>query len=204
MEPELIIRISTMCALAGLLLAVGLRLTFPQVTESVKSCRFSLILAVNFLAVPLVCALAARWAGLSRDSTTALVLLGAAPFAPVVPVFARMARADIALAAGLTSIYPVISAFLTPWVCELILGRAAGVSGVQFSSTQVMLMLVATITLPLLAGIALELTRNVRLDFHAGLAVAGELEWEDSSGHDRIEQEFDAAPLVGGSLQLLF
>lgn len=57
---------------------------------------------------------------------------------------------------------------------------------------------------PLLAGIALELTRNVRLDFHAGLAVAGELEWEDASGHDRIEQEFDAAPLVGGSLQLLF
>jgi bile acid:Na+ symporter, BASS family len=155
MKPELVIRILTICSLAGLLLAVGLRLTFAQVAESVRRCRFGLILALNFAAVPVLCALGARWAGLDQDAATAMVLLGAAPFAPVVPVFARMARADLALAAGLTSIYPVISAFLTPWVCGLILKPAAGAGGLQFASGQVMLLLVATISVPLLLGVGL-------------------------------------------------
>jgi bile acid:Na+ symporter, BASS family len=155
MKSELIIRILTIGSLAGLLLAVGLRLTLVQVAESVRRCRFGPILAVNFAAVPMLCALAARWTGLGQDTTTAMVLLGAAPFAPVVPVFARMARADIALAAGLTSIYPVISAFLTPWVCSLILMPATGSAGQPFASMQIMLVLVATITVPLLIGVGL-------------------------------------------------
>jgi bile acid:Na+ symporter, BASS family len=155
MKPELIIRILTIGSLAGLLLAVGLRLTFVQVADSVRRCRFGRILAVNFAAVPMLCALAAGWAGLDRDAAIAMVLLGAAPFAPVVPVFARMARADIALAAGLTSIYPVISAFLTPWVCGLLLMPATGSAGLHFASPQIMLVLVATITLPLLLGVGL-------------------------------------------------
>lgn len=155
MNPELIIRIFTIGSLAGLLLAVGLRLTFAEVAASVKRCRFGLIMGVNFLAVPLACALAARWAGLDAETTTALVLLGAAPFAPVVPVFARMARADLALAAGLTSIYPVLSAFLTPWICGLVLKLATGTQQAQFASGQVMLVLVCTITVPLLLGVVL-------------------------------------------------
>lgn len=155
MNPEVIIRAATVCALAGLLLAVGLRLTFAQVRDAIRLCRFTLILAVNFLAVPLLCALVARAAGLNRDSTVAIVLLGAAPFAPVVPVFARMARADLALAAGLTSIYPVLSAFITPWICALILKHAAGTESVAFASGQVMMILIATITVPLALGVAL-------------------------------------------------
>jgi BASS family bile acid:Na+ symporter len=155
MEPELIIRISTVCSFAGLLLAVGLRLTFEQVTESIRRCRFGLILVLNFTAVPLVFAISARWAGLGQDGIVAMVLLGAAPFAPVVPVFARLARADLALAAGLTSIYPVICAFLTPWVCGLLLRPATGAEMLPFASGQVMLVLVATTTVPLLAGVGM-------------------------------------------------
>jgi bile acid:Na+ symporter, BASS family len=155
MKPELIIRILTISSLAGLLLAVGLRLKFEQLAESVKRSRFLPILLVNFAVVPLLCGLTAKWAGLDPDTATAMVLLGAAPFAPVVPVFARMARADLALAAGLTSIYPVISSFLTPWVCGLVLKPTAGPSKFQFASGQVMLVLVATITVPLLLGVAL-------------------------------------------------
>ena len=38
-----------------------------------------------------------------------MLLLAAAPFAPVVPVFVKMARGDLALAAGLTAIFPIFS-----------------------------------------------------------------------------------------------
>lgn len=155
MNPEIIIRLLTISSLAGLLLAVGLRLRFDQVLDSIKRCRFLLILVVNFLGVPLLCALAARIFGLGRETAVAMVLLGAAPFAPVVPVFARLARADLALAAGLTSIYPVLSALATPWVCDLVLRRVAGVQALQSSSWQVMAVLVGTTTLPLLLGVCL-------------------------------------------------
>ena len=138
MKAELIIRIFTIGSLAGLLLAVGLRLTFAEVVESVRRSRFVPILLINFAAVPLLWALAAGWAGLGRDTATAMVLLGAAPFAPVVPVFARMSRANLALAAGLTAIYPVISALLTPWVCSVALRSGAFAINLQFAPGQAM------------------------------------------------------------------
>jgi bile acid:Na+ symporter, BASS family len=42
----------------------------------------------------------ARGFGLRPEVTVAMILLAAAPFAPVVPIFARMSRGDLALAAG--------------------------------------------------------------------------------------------------------
>lgn len=155
MNPEIVIRILTISSLAGLLFAVGLRLRFVQVAESIRRCRFTVILLVNFLAVPVLGALVARLFDLDRDTTIAMVILGSAPFAPVVPVFARMARADLALAAGLTSIYPVLSALITPWVCDLVLHRVAEVGVAPSSSWQVMAVLVCTTSLPLVLGVAI-------------------------------------------------
>jgi BASS family bile acid:Na+ symporter len=132
MSTDTIIRVFTIGSLGGLLLAVGLRLTFSQVSEAIKGCRFALILVLNFVAVPVLCAVAAKLSGFKAHEAAAMVLLGAAPFAPVVPVFARMARADLPLAAGLTSIYPVISALLTPWVCSVLLKRAAHTQELSF------------------------------------------------------------------------
>jgi bile acid:Na+ symporter, BASS family len=150
---ETIIRILTISALAGLLGAVGLRLTLGQVTQALKRCRFTAILVANFIVVPALTVAAARGFGLSRDITIAMVLLGTAPFAPVVPVFARMARSDLALAAGLTSIYPLLSAFLTPLTCVLALKAVPDAGSIQFNLLGVLLTLVATITLPLALGV---------------------------------------------------
>jgi BASS family bile acid:Na+ symporter len=153
MKTETIIRILTISALAGLLGAVGLRLTLGQVTQALKRCRFVAILLANFIVVPALTVAAARAFGLNRDITIAMILLGAAPFAPVVPVFARMARSDLALAAGLTSIYPLLSAFLTPLACVLALKAVPDAGSIQFNLPGVLLTLVATITLPLALGV---------------------------------------------------
>lgn len=153
MSTETIIRILTISALAGLLGAVGLRLTLGQVAESLRRCRFVAILIANFILVPAITVAAARAFGINRDITIAMILLGTAPFAPVVPVFARMARADLALAAGLTSIYPLLSAFLTPLACVIALKTVPDAGSVQFNLLGVLLTLVATITLPLALGV---------------------------------------------------
>ncbi|MCL4785241.1 MAG: bile acid:sodium symporter [Verrucomicrobia bacterium] len=142
-----------MSALAGLLGAVGLRLTLGQVVQSLRRCRFVAILVANFLIVPALTLAAARVSGLDRDLTIAMILLGSAPFAPVVPVFARLARADLSLAAGLTSIFPVLSAFLTPLACVVALKAVPDAGAIRFNLLGVLLTLVATITLPLALGV---------------------------------------------------
>jgi predicted Na+-dependent transporter len=57
------------------------------------------------------------------------------------------------LAAGLTSIYPLLSAFLTPLACVLALKTVPDAGSIQFNLLGVLLTLVATITLPLALGI---------------------------------------------------
>jgi len=152
---ELTIRILTASALAGLLAAVGLRLTWAKVLASLRRCRFTAIVLVNFLVVPGLTAVAARAFDLSLETSIAMVLLGAAPFAPVVPVFARMARADLALAAGLTAVFPLISSLLTPLSAQAALRLIAGAGAVTFEMLGSLILLTATITLPLAAGVAL-------------------------------------------------
>ena len=83
MTTETIIRILTISALAGLLGAVGLRLTLGQVTEALKRSRFVAILIANFVVVPALTVATARLFDLGRDITIAMILLGTAPFAPV-------------------------------------------------------------------------------------------------------------------------
>ena len=154
MKSETIIRVLTVGSLSGLLLGVGLRLTGGQVLASLRKCRLGLIIVVNFAVVPALAVAMARAFRLGIDLSTGMVLLAAAPFAPVVPVFARMARADLALAAGLTTLFPVLSAFLTPWVCEVTLRAVPDAGAVRFSAGGVLLVLLGTITLPLALGIA--------------------------------------------------
>jgi len=154
-DPAIIIRALTIAALGGLLLGVGLRLTWAEVRDALHRCRLGLVLAVNFIAVPLVTVAVARLFHVAPEITVGMLLLAASPFAPVVPVFARMARADLALAAGLTALFPFLCAVLTPIACVLSLKAMEGAENLRFEFLSVLGVLLATITLPLVAGVAL-------------------------------------------------
>jgi BASS family bile acid:Na+ symporter len=150
-----VIRALTMACLVGLLLAVGLRLTVGQVAASLRKCRLTLLLLANFVGVPLLVVLLVRLFRLDAELAVGMILLGTAPFAPVVPVFARMARADLALAAGLTSLVPLLSAFLTPLACAGALLIVPAPGDLKFNVLGILLMLMATITGPLFFGVAI-------------------------------------------------
>jgi BASS family bile acid:Na+ symporter len=147
------IQILTCSALVGLLGAVGLRLPYREVRTALVRCRFTAILAVNFTVIPLVAIVAATGFGLKRETAVAMVLLAASPFAPVVPVFTRMARAELALAAALTGVFPLACVFLTPLVARAALWILGAQNAVQFNMWSGLAMLGATITLPLAAGV---------------------------------------------------
>ena len=152
---DTVIRALTAASLAGLLLAVGLRLRAGQILESLRQCRFGLLLIANFVVVPALCLVLTKLFRIGTECSVGMLLLAAAPFAPVVPVFARMARADLALAAGLTSFFPFLSAFLTPLVCAVTLRAVPNAGDLRFNVATVLLTLLATITLPLGLGVAI-------------------------------------------------
>jgi len=154
-EAETIVRILTTGSLGGLLLAVGLRLRWREISAALGSCRIAWVALANFLVVPVLALAIARVMQLSPDRSVGMLLLAAAPFAPVVPVFARMARADLALAAGLTSFFPALCAVFTPVVCQVGLPLLSGAASVEFRPWFVLGVLLATITLPLALGVTL-------------------------------------------------
>ena len=125
---EITIQVLTCSALVGLLGAVGLRLTYGEVKAALARCRFTAILLLNFALIPALAVVIVKAFALEGDVIIAMVLLAAAPFAPVVPVFARMARADLASAAALTAVFPLASALLTPLAAQVAL-RVSGKAG---------------------------------------------------------------------------
>ena len=162
METENIVRLLTIGSLAGLLMAVGMRLTVKQVVNALRKRRLALIVTVNFAIVPALVVAATKLCGFRTEVSIGMILLAAAPFAPVVPVFTRMAHADLALAAGLTALFPLLSVFLTPFVCQMALKDVALAGAVQFNVSEALLILLATIVLPLGLGMVV---RYVALPF---------------------------------------
>jgi BASS family bile acid:Na+ symporter len=156
MKAETIIRGLTICSLSGLLLGVGLRLTISQVVTSVKNCRLALIVVLNFVIVPALVVAATRLLSFEPDLSLGMILLSAAPFAPVVPVFTRMARADLALAAGLSTLFPLLCVFFTPLVVDLAVRGIPQAGAIQFNTLEILLTLLATIVMPLGIGMALK------------------------------------------------
>ena len=155
MTTELAIKILSGAALFTLLFAAGLRLTPSEVWVALRDWRRLLALgAVNFVVVPGLTVGASLLFRVDAATATAMVLLGAAPFAPVVPVFTRLARADLALAAGLTAVFPVFCTFFTPLACRAGLALLPPSGELKFQTLSILATLLATASAPLALGIA--------------------------------------------------
>ncbi len=151
-DAMMVIKMLTMLSLGGLLLAVGLRVSWREVRDALRKARLGWVLAANFLLVPLLTMAAVRVFAIPIEIGVGMLLLAAAPFAPVVPVFTRLARGDLALAVGLTAFFPFVAAFVTPWICQWSLDLLTEPGLLEFSSLEILLILFLTITLPLGVG----------------------------------------------------
>jgi len=110
-----------------LMLGAGLRISFRQVVDVVK--RFQLIargLIANFIIIPLIFYLSIRWLPISIDVKIGLMLMAAAPLAPMVPMFVDMAKGDLVYSIGLLTIVSLFSVPLTPLILSLTLPSSGG------------------------------------------------------------------------------
>lgn len=156
--PQTLIRALTMLSLSALLLTVGMRLDLRSVARALMSRRLLVVLPLNFILVPVLVSAVVWSFSVPPELAAGMLLLAAAPFAPVVPVFVKMAKGNLALAAGLTAIFPVFSTFLTPLVFEASLSRfsfTGYADAVNFFPLKSLAILFDTVTLPILVGMAL-------------------------------------------------
>jgi BASS family bile acid:Na+ symporter len=137
-----------------LMLGAGLSISFGQVVDLTR--RFQLLargLVANFIITPVLIYLSIRWLPISPDVKIGIMLMAAAPVAPMVPPFVGMAKGDLAYSVGLMTIVALLSVPLTPLILSLALPRSEG--GIVLDPLQIIQTLLTVQLIPIGVGMAL-------------------------------------------------
>lgn len=143
-----IVQVSALVFVVSSMLAMGLSLTVPEITEPLKNIRLVLLaLAVNFIAVPLVVVGIQAVMDLDQDIYTGLVLLATAAGAPFLPKLAQAAKGNAAFSVGLMVMLMVTTVVYMPLVMPLFL------SDVEINAWDIARSLIFLMLLPLAIGL---------------------------------------------------
>lgn len=151
----LVIKYTVVTSVILLMLTVGLRTPLDQVVDIAR--RFPLLLrglATNFVVAPALIYLSIRWLPVTTEVKTGVMLMAAAPIAPMAPLpFVGIAKGDIAYSAGLMVIAAVLSVALTPLILTLSLPSSG--EGIEVNPWQIIQTLVTVQLIPISIGMAI-------------------------------------------------
>jgi BASS family bile acid:Na+ symporter len=144
----LIVKYTVMTSVILLMLAVGLRTEFGQVVAVARNVRLmSRGLIVNFLITPVLLFVCVRWLPVHIDVKIGVMLMAAAPVAPMAPPFVGMAKGDVPHSVGLMTVVALLSVVLTPLI--LILALPATEAGLQLDPWEIIKMLLMVQLIPI-------------------------------------------------------
>lgn len=130
-----------------LMLGAGLNIEFRQIIDIVK--RFRLIVLgvlANFLVVPLLIYLCIAWLPFSPDIKIGIMLMAAAPIAPMAPApFVEKARGDVVYSVGLMVVVAILSIVFTPLILSISIPKSVGgvaLDPIQIAKTLIMVQLI--------------------------------------------------------------
>lgn len=122
--------------------AMGLSLTVSRIVEPLRDVRaVTLLLAANFVAVPVVAIATSRLLPMEDAASTAVVLVGCCAGAPFLPKLTQLAKGDVALSVGTMVLLMVTTVIYAPVVVPLVV-EGATVDPLEIASSLVVLMLV--------------------------------------------------------------
>jgi predicted Na+-dependent transporter len=137
-----------------LMLGAGLNIELRQVIELAK--RFRLVVLgvlANFLVVPLLIYLCIAWLPLSPDIKIGIMLMAAAPIAPMAPTpFVEKAKGDVVYSVGLMVLVAFLSMVLTPLILSISIPKSVG--GVTLDPIQIAKTLIMVQLIPICVGMA--------------------------------------------------
>lgn len=123
------------------MLAVGMSLRAGQILGPLRNLKLiSLALLANFVLMPLAALATARLLHLNQSLSIGLILVSTAGGSPFLVKLAKVAKADLAFAAGLMAILMVFTIGYLPMILPLILGSVT-VDPAKIGRTLVLLML---------------------------------------------------------------
>jgi len=143
-----------MVSVIFLMLGVGLRTAFGQVIAAARQVRLiGLGVLANFIVVPVLIYLSLVWLPLTSDVKIGIMLMAAAPIAPMVPPFVGMAKGDVAFAVGLMTIVALLSVPLTPLILDFALPKST--EGMALDPMQIIKTLLIAQLIPISVGMAI-------------------------------------------------
>jgi BASS family bile acid:Na+ symporter len=143
-----------MVSVMFLMLGVGLTVAFRQIIDVAR--QFGLVargLLANFLVVPVLIYLSLLWLPIPSDVKIGIMLMAAAPIAPMAPPFVRMAKGDVTYAVGLMAIVALLSVPLTPLILTLALPESTG--GLDLDPRQIVKTLLTAQLIPISVGMTI-------------------------------------------------
>ncbi len=151
-----------MVSVMFLVLGVGLRTTIGQIVAVARQFLLLRGMLANFLIVPLALYLGMLWLPLSLDVKIGIMIMAAAPIAPMAPPFVGMAKADLAYSVGLMAIVALLSVPLTPLILSLALPEGTG--DLTVDPWSIVKILLTAQLIPLCGGIAIRRVRPAWAD----------------------------------------
>jgi BASS family bile acid:Na+ symporter len=137
-----------------MMLGVGLKTALRDVLEVAR--RIWLVargVLANFVVVPILVCLSLIWLPLVPEVKLGILLMAAAPVAPMVPPFVDTAKGDVAYSVGLMIMVALLSVVLTPLILTLAIPESVGT--VELNPLEIVKTLVIAQLIPIGLGIAI-------------------------------------------------
>ena len=148
------VKYTVMASVILLMLGVGMGVSFRQLVKAIR--QFGMVLRgvlANFLVVPMLIYLVLLTLPLTPDVKIGIMLMAAAPVAPMAPSFVAGARGDVAFGIGLMVVAATLSVVLTPLILGLALPKSE--AGIELDPLQIVQTLVTVQLIPISIGMAI-------------------------------------------------
>jgi BASS family bile acid:Na+ symporter len=142
-----------------LMMGAGLNIEIKQIVDLAKRIRLVVIgVLANFLVFPLLTILCLTLVPLSPDIKIGIMLMAAAPIAPMAPVpFVEKAKGDVIYSVGLMVIVAVLSIVFTPLILSLSIPESVG--GVTLNPLSIVKTLLMVQLIPISIGMIIRRTK---------------------------------------------
>ena len=149
-----------MASVMFLMLGAGLNIEFRQIIELFKQLRIVVLgVLANFIVVPALIYLSLVWLPLSPDVKIGIMLMAAAPIAPMAPTpFVEKAKGDVVYSVGLMVLVAILSIVLTPLILSISIPKSLG--GVALDPIQIVKTLLMVQLIPICVGMVIRSTKQ--------------------------------------------
>ncbi len=167
MNAPILVNTLTLAGLIVMMLSMGLKVTFEEVTASVRNPRQVVTgLIANFVLVPAVTVALLYLFDANPPVSVGFLILAVCPGAPMGPPFTAIARGNVPYATGQMVILAGLSALLSPALLTVLLARLLPASDLRIDYLAIVGTLLVSQLLPLGAGLGIhhwapKLTRRI-------------------------------------------